>query len=82
MIDFLKKKKAYGLKPKQGTKTEIEQEYSRNAAQHGHKTRLIAQMVEDSERLSIEIAGHLEVMKDLSKQITRLPADPTPPGAA
>lgn len=65
---FKKKLKSYGLKAKQRTKAEIDQDYTNNAVQAGHKTRVIAQ-------LQLEIDQHVQNLICINEEAMKLPPE-------
>lgn len=78
------KKKTYGIQPKARTKAEIDQDYVNQAANYGHKARLITTKQHEIEQLEAEMHGHQELMLTMGKEIPSdaQPATPTPPPLA
>jgi len=77
--------KLLGFTKKYRTKEEIDQEYSSHALQLGHKRRVLAQILQDAERMEGEIEGHLSELLRLNQEGMKLPVEarlPAPQPAA
>jgi uncharacterized coiled-coil protein SlyX len=60
------------------TRKEVDQDYSNQALLLGHKSRVLAQVKAEVERLEKEIKGHLDRLLELNQEGVALPAEETP----
>jgi len=73
-----KKKKTYGMEPKQRTRKEVDAEYTNHAILLGHKTRQLAQINQDAGRCQKEIDDHLSKLLQLNEEGMKLPPEEAP----
>lgn len=78
---MFKKKKTLGIEAKPKSVDELNQEYSRNAAELGHKMMLTRNTQNLIEKTQGEMDQHITTMTRIRQQINELPP-PTPPTPA
>lgn len=75
----IKSKITRAFAPKQRTKKEVDDEYAQTAIWHGHKSRMLAQVHQDADRLQKEIDAHLAKLLELNQEGMKLQIPPQKP---